>query len=147
MIWRQPTPHSTGTVSPSSSLHSVMVPHRSLDGLSHLDISTTTSSSFRKVITGHTGESFLVADRVGQVSRGLKLIGTRYHSHVGFQLSTSQGPIIVDQKEWKTPVEYDEDLVVMIGEYWHVSALTIYHTRSMFVLGLSRSTRPTTRRW
>jgi FtsP/CotA-like multicopper oxidase with cupredoxin domain len=44
----------------------------------------------------------------------------RYHSHVGFQLSTSQGPIIVDQKEWVSPVEYDEDLVVMISEYWHV---------------------------
>jgi hypothetical protein len=55
----------------------------------------------------------------------------RYHSHVGFQLSTSQGPIIVDQKDWISPVEYDEDLVVMVQEYWHVSPSHINpHTKT-----------------
>jgi hypothetical protein len=38
-----------------------------------------------------------------------------------------QGPIIVDQKEWVSPVEYDEDLVVMVQEYWHVSTfISVY---------------------
>lgn len=37
------------------------------------------------------------------------------------QLSTAQGPIIVQSRNKTSPVEYDEDLVMMIGDYYHVS--------------------------
>lgn len=91
----------------------VMVRPKSLVGRFLLDISMITSSNFKWDITELIGMSLLTQARNDA--------DDRYHSHVGFQLSTSQGPIIVDQKDWISPVEYDEDLVVMVQEYWHVS--------------------------
>lgn len=38
------------------------------------------------------------------------------------QRSTAQGPIIVDQVYGDdSPVKYDEDIVMMLGDYYHVS--------------------------
>jgi len=101
----------------NSFRHLVMVRLKFPGGLFLLGISTITNFNFKWDIMGLIGESLAKVEDTGA--------NDRYHSHVGFQLSTSQGPIIVDQKDWISPVEYDEDLVVMVQEYWHVCLLVL----------------------
>jgi FtsP/CotA-like multicopper oxidase with cupredoxin domain len=46
-----------------------------------------------------------------------------YHSHVDFQISTASGPIVVEPRSGGAcPVEYDEEIVMMMGDYYHVSS-------------------------
>ena len=49
-------------------------------------------------------------------------IGTYwYHSHVNPQVVTAQGPVIVEQANMtQCPVEYDEEIVMMVSDYYHV---------------------------
>ena len=45
----------------------------------------------------------------------------RYHSHVDMQVMTAQGPIIINPKDNSScPVEYDEDIVMQLSDYYHV---------------------------
>ncbi|KAK4686505.1 hypothetical protein P7C73_g3621, partial [Tremellales sp. Uapishka_1] len=46
---------------------------------------------------------------------------TRYHSHVQMQVLTAQGPIIVEAANKTAPVEYDEEIVMMMGDSYHAS--------------------------
>ena len=45
----------------------------------------------------------------------------RYHSHVDLQIMTAQGPIIVVPKDNSScPVEYDEEIIMQMQDYYHV---------------------------
>ncbi|RXK37646.1 L-ascorbate oxidase [Tremella mesenterica] len=45
-----------------------------------------------------------------------------YHSHVQNQVGTAQGPVIVEQvNKTDCPVEYDEEIVMMISDYYHAT--------------------------
>ena len=44
-----------------------------------------------------------------------------YHSHVGMQMHTSAGPIIIKEKNRTlSPVAWDEEAVMMLGDYYTV---------------------------
>lgn len=47
-----------------------------------------------------------------------------YHSHVGFQMSTASGALIVED-EGKPPYEYDEERVILLGDYFNRSDAAI----------------------
>ncbi len=66
----------------------------------------------------------------------------RYHSHVDMQVQTAQGPIIVYPKDNSScPVKYDEDIVMMMGDYYHVRAL-MTRLCSALMQSVRRMTRP-----
>ena len=60
------------------------------------------------------------------LSSGINTHPDRYHSHVGLQTLTAAGPIIVDEKDWRSPVKYDEDLVMVLQDYYHVRLALFY---------------------
>lgn len=49
-----------------------------------------------------------------------------YHSHVGFQMSTASGALIVEDVG-KPPYEYDEERVILLGDYFARSDTSIEH--------------------
>ncbi|ORX33571.1 multi-copper oxidase laccase-like protein [Kockovaella imperatae] len=48
-----------------------------------------------------------------------------YHSHVNMQVLTAQGPVIVEPKNKTAPIDYDEDIVMMLSDDYHASDETI----------------------
>lgn len=46
-----------------------------------------------------------------------------YHSHVGLQIQTAQGPFIVEDPH--SPLEYDDERIVMFNDYHHESQSNI----------------------
>ena len=60
-----------------------------------------------------------------------------YHSHVGTQAQTANGPIIVEPKnQGGCPLEYDEELVMMTNDYYHVCPTSATAARLMPVHGV-----------
>ncbi|CAJ2509494.1 Uu.00g145200.m01.CDS01 [Anthostomella pinea] len=41
-----------------------------------------------------------------------------YHSHIGFQASTAHGILFVEDRE-APPYQYDEDIPIMLGDFWN----------------------------
>ena len=48
----------------------------------------------------------------------------RYHSHVNMQAMTAQGPVIVEPKNKTVPIEYDEEIIMMLSDSYHVGSFS-----------------------
>ena len=100
--------------SASMDLHSVTTPRRQVNGRSHLESISTTSSCLATIFPG-------LCTRL----KTSLLTVSGYHSHVGVGLLTAHGALIVHQKggspvDTNCPIPYDEERVFLVGDLFNL---------------------------